>query len=139
MEHVHPDGGNIYIRPWTLEKRGDALPGHTHNFDHTTIITGPISVKVKRPNQPEFERSWPLELGQFKYLPIRKDTHHTISSIAPTMEMALAQIENMTLDELRFKLASLMSGPVRGLCVYAHRTPQGEVVQEYDGYPDSYT
>jgi hypothetical protein len=98
--------GNIFIRPNTLRK-GEMVQGHTHNFDHTTIIfTGPVRIKATKPGEPTWEKTF---IGPAHVL-IKADWMHEITA----------------LDDAEF------------WCVYAHRTPQGDVVQEATGFEDAY-
>lgn len=100
--------GNIYIRANKLEKAGDVTNGHTHNFDHTTIVfKGGIHVKAELPNGKVIERDF--------YAPshclIKAEVKHTITALQDNTEY---------------------------WCVYSHRNPQGDIVQEYDGWGTSY-
>lgn len=100
--------GNIYIRPSGVLKRGDVATGHRHHFDHTTIVFSG-SVHV-RAVCPD---------GRV----IERDFH------APDSFLVLADVEH--------EITALEDGTVYW-CVYAHRTPQGEVTQEYTGWYDAY-
>lgn len=105
MEFV---SGNVFIRPNKMEKAGQVVPGHTHNFDHTTIVfKGSVHVKATYPDGTVRE-------GNFKapsHFLVRADVSHEIMS---------------TRDDTEF------------WCVYSHHTPQGDVVQEYTGWEASY-
>ncbi len=40
--------GNIWVRMNTLDKAGDSNPGHTHHFDHVSLLTkGSVEVEVE--------------------------------------------------------------------------------------------
>ena len=101
--------GNVFIRPNTLEKVGDMTEGHTHHFDHTTIVfTGAVHVKAKLPDGSMRE-------GDFKapsHFLVRKDVEHEITATEPNTVY---------------------------WCVYSHRTPQGDVVQDNTGWLDAIT
>lgn len=102
--------GNIYIRTNHMERRGEVLPGHKHNFDHhTLVVAGGIRVRRRAPDGTEDEvESWAGELG----LLIKAECEHEITALA---------------DETLF------------LCVYAHRNPQdGKVIQTYNGWANAY-
>jgi len=100
--------GNVYIRPNKLPKAGDMTDGHTHNFDHTTIVfTGAIHVDATLPNGTIISRDFHAP----SHCLIRADVKHKITALV---------------DDTQY------------WCVYAHRNPQGEVVLDYDGWSASY-
>lgn len=100
--------GNIFIRSNRLEKAGDKTDGHTHNFDHTTIVfTGGIRITAKLPNGEQVVR----EATAPAHFLIRADVHHEI--------------------------VALQDG-TQYWCVYSHRNHQGDVVQDYDGWREAY-
>lgn len=100
--------GNIFIRPNILEKAGEKIQGHTHNFDHTTIFfTGSFHVKAVLPNGKIIERDFHAP----SHCLIKADVVHEITALE---------------DKSQF------------WCVYAHRNAQGDVVQEYNGWGTSY-
>lgn len=106
--------GNVFIRPQVLEKAGDEVEGHKHNFDHTTIIfRGQVCVKAKRPDGTIIVRNFGegTEFGIRHFL-VKAEVEHTITALV---------------DDVEF------------WCVYSHRTPQGDVVQGYTGWPDAVT
>lgn len=100
--------GNIFIRPNKLPKKGDFVGGHEHNFDHTTIVFKG-AIHVKA-NLPNGSVI-ERDFTAPAHVLIRKDVTHEITALA---------------DDTEF------------WCVYSHRTPQGDVVQEYDGWMDGY-
>jgi hypothetical protein len=98
--------GNVFIRA-NQPAKGVASPGHTHNFDHTTIVfKGAVHVSATLPNGTVIERDF--------YAPthflVRRDVLHEITA--------------------------LEDGTVYW-CVYSHRNPQGDVVQEWDGWREA--
>ena len=100
--------GNIFIRPNSLPNVGDRVDGHTHNFDHTTIVfKGSVHVKAKLPGGGLIERDF----------------------VAPAHFLVLADVEH----EITATAADTVFW-----CVYAHRTAQGDVVQEVTGWMDAY-
>lgn len=106
MEYV---SGNIFIRPNALAKAGDKVGGHTHNFDHTSIVIhGEVHVVVRNT-----EGALVIE-GNF---------------IAGEHFLVKAQ----HLHEISAKVDGTLF-----LCVYSHRTPQGDVIQQYNGWGTSY-
>ena len=96
--------GNVFIRPNTLAKAGDKTDGHTHNFDHTTIIfKGSVRITAKLPNGGKIIRE----------------------AAAPAHFLIKAEVSH--------EIEALEDGTVYW-CIYSHRTPQGDVVQQYDGW-----
>lgn len=101
--------GNIFIRPMRGEKAGDLMAdGHEHKFDHTTIVFTG-AVHV----EARLPDGTVLQLdctapGSFL---VKKDVFHKITATADNTE---------------------------AWCVYSHRTPQGDVVQEYTGWEKAY-
>lgn len=96
--------GNIYIRPNVLPKTGDKINGHKHNFDHTSIVFTG-SVHV-RGVCPD---------GRV----IEQDFH------APSHFLVLKDVEH--------EITALEDGTTFW-CVYSHRSPQGDVVQDHNGW-----
>lgn len=100
--------GNVFIRPNELNAVGDRIDGHKHNFDHTTIVFKG-AVHVKA-----VLPSGVVVERDFKapaHFLVKKDVTHEITATEP--------------DTLFW-------------CVYSHRTPQGEVSVEYNGWGASY-
>lgn len=100
--------GNIFIRPNQMANAGDLVQGHTHTFDHTTIVfTGAVHVKATKPDGTVVERDF--------YAPshflVLADVVHEITALVPNTEF---------------------------WCVYSHRTAQGDVVQEVTGWLGAY-
>ena len=101
--------GNIFVRKNPLTKVGDAVNGHKHNFDHTTIVfKGALHVKAVLPNGSVVERDFTAPA----HFLVRADVEHEITATA---------------DDTEF------------WCVYAHREPQGGVSQVYTGFEEAYT
>lgn len=101
--------GNIFIRPNTLARAGEAVEGHTHNFDHTTIVfTGAVHVKAVLPNGSVVEQDF----------------------VAPAHFLVRAHVKH--------EIRANMDGTVFW-CVYAHRSPQGDVTQQYSGWLEAYS
>lgn len=91
--------GNLFIRKVHLHNKGDIVQGHTHNFDHNTIIFKG-AVTVKRGNTVE-------DFVAPAHLFIDKNIEHEFTALEDGVEL---------------------------WCVYSHRDPQGEVVQEHKGW-----
>jgi quercetin dioxygenase-like cupin family protein len=100
--------GNVFIRPNSLERAGDQIAGHAHAFDHTSIVMAG-AVRIAA-KLPD----GPLMVQEFR---------------APSHVLIRAGVEH--------EITALEDGTVFW-CVYAHRTPQGEVVQEYTGWWGAY-
>lgn len=110
--------GNIFIRPNTLPNVGDKVDGHTHNFDHTTIVfSGRVNVKAWRVN-PDGSRGEMIAERNFggpddiaRHFLVRAEVAHEITALEPNTVF---------------------------WCVYSHRTPQGDVVTHNTGWQDAY-
>lgn len=109
MEYVQ---GNIFIREMRFEKAGAVIDGHKHNFDHTTYVAhGALRVEAID-DDGTVQRSVVKRASDgLNFLLIRAGVNHRITA--------------------------LEDGSV-GHCIYAHRNPQGEVVQTYDGWTRGY-
>ena len=107
LTHEWHGGGNIYIRPHNM-RDGEMLQGHTHNFDHVTIVfTGKVRVNA-----------------------VVSGKTVTAEFTAPAHFLVKAEVEH--------EITALQDGTCVW-CVYAHRTPQADVVQEYTGWPEAYS
>jgi quercetin dioxygenase-like cupin family protein len=104
--------GNIFIRQMYFPTAGYVVVGHAHEFDHTTYIArGSVLIERMGP-MGEVERSVTKKASDgFNWILIEAGVIHRLTAL-----------ENDCM----------------GHCVYAHRTPQGEVVAEYDGWSQAY-
>ncbi len=103
--------GNVFIRPMTFEKAGHVVEGHKHNFDHVTYCARG-SFQVDK-----------LEDGKVVASVVKKSTDkYNAVLIKAGVCHRLTALEDDTI----------------GHCIYAHRTAQGDVVQEYDGWAPAY-
>ena len=102
--------GNIWVRQHNLDKIGDTNDGgHTHLFDHVTLLAkGKVRVDVKDTITKE-ERSKEFEGPTF--MVIRKDHMHKITALT---------------DDVQY------------YCVFALRDVNGEVTDVYSGDNDPY-
>lgn len=100
--------GNVYIRPNTLAKAGDLVAGHKHGFDHTTIVFRG-AVHVKA-TLPD-GGVIERDFAAPAHFLVKADVEHEITALA---------------DDTVF------------WCVYSHREPQGDVVQEFTGWEEAY-
>lgn len=104
--------GNIFVRPLVFEKAGDVIKGHGHNFPHTTYCVH----------------------GGLRFEVLDDD-----GNVAKTAEIHASQNFNWLLIQagVIHRITALEDNSL-GHCIYAHRNPQGEVVQEYDGWTPGY-
>ena len=102
--------GNIFVRPNRLNK-GQVIEGHTHNFDHVSYVTaGAVVVVAQHPSGQEITRTI-RATDDRNWVLIRAEVRHRITALE---------------DGTKFD------------CVYSHRTPQGDVVEEYTGWDAAY-
>lgn len=87
---------------------GEKIEGHKHNFDHTMIVFKG-SVHIIA-NLPD-GRTIERDFVAPAHCLIKADVHHEITATADNTEY---------------------------WCVYSHRSPQGDVIQEYDGWYEAY-
>lgn len=99
--------GNVFIRPNTLAKAGESVGGHMHNFDHTTIVFSG-SLRVNA-TLPD-GTVIEREFTAPSHFLVKRDVLHAITAL-----------EDHTVY----------------WCIYSHRTPQGDVVQEWNGWLDA--
>jgi hypothetical protein len=103
--------GNIYVRPNILAKKGDKVDGHTHNFPHVSYVCrGRVKITRTKPN----------------------GDRRTVS-VSSTDDYPFVLILAEDTHELEAEEDNSMFH-----CLYAHRTPQGDVIQEYTGWNDAY-
>lgn len=104
--------GNIFIRPMAFENVDDVVQGHTHNFDHTTyVVRGSVRIEKLDAEGNVIQAVEKKASDGYNWALIKADECHRITAL-----------EANTLCH----------------CIYAHRTPQGDIVQEYDGWMQSY-
>jgi hypothetical protein len=103
--------GNIFIRP-TLMHKGEKIKGHAHNFDHMSLcMRGQVTIKAG-------------------------NVRRTLT--APSNDVAMDQAHVLIKAGVEHEIECDVDNSVF-YCVYAHRTPQGEIVQEFTGWEKSYT
>ena len=142
---------NIFRRPNKL-RLGEVTHGHTHNFYHTTYVNeGGFHIRGELPEGGVIER----DVFPGDSVGIRPDVLHMITAIGnvPAIErltrlvraplaasLSLANSDSPLSQALEKSLAAVdaqiehYSQCNRYDCVYSHRNPQGEVIQEYDGW-----
>lgn len=118
--------GNIFVRPMTFPHKGYVVEGHCHNFPHVTYVPrGAL----------RFEQLAPPTIT------IGEDGKEilTFGPVLKTIDKKATDGNNFVLirADMWHRITALEENSL-GHCVYAHRNPQGEVVQEYDGWMDSY-
>lgn len=87
---------------------GGRVEGHTHNFDHATFCTSGV-IKVTR----------------------------TFNGQTSTTELAAGALPLLIKAEYEHTLEAV-DGPATYICIYSHRTPQGDVSERYTGWTDAY-
>lgn len=147
------DSGNIRIRPTMLPEPGRELEWHYHPFDHTAFVfTGAARGKVRLKNGTVHTQDfYSRQLAYIMHLLghdmsaneshclVYANTDHTFEAIQPTKEQALALIAHLNEAELRDLLAGVMSMPTTPWCVFAHRDPQGNIIQKNIGWHHAYS
>lgn len=110
MEFV---SGNIFIREMPFEKSGDVVEGHTHNFDHTTYVSrGSLLIEALDENGRVYKSITKRASDGHNWVLIKAEVKHRITAL-----------EDHSM----------------GHCIYAHRNPQAEIVQQYDGWTPAYS
>jgi quercetin dioxygenase-like cupin family protein len=109
MEFV---SGNVFVREMRFTSAGDVVEGHAHNFDHTTYISK----------------------GALRVEQLADD-----GSVVKAVEKSASDGRNWVLIKagVKHRITALTDGAM-GHCIYAHRTAQGDIVQEYDGWGPAY-
>jgi quercetin dioxygenase-like cupin family protein len=99
---------NIFIREMRFEKAGNRVDGHAHHFDHTTYVVR----------------------GALRFEKLNEE-----GSVIRTVDKRASDGRNWVLIEagVKHRITALEDGSL-GHCIYSHRNPQGEVVQEFDGW-----
>lgn len=104
-------GSNIFIREMALRRAGEVVHGHAHTFAHTTYVTrGAVRIERLGPDG-QVERAIEVRAADgLNWALIRAGVCHRITALED--------------DSMAH-------------CIYAHRTPQGDVVQEYTGWHEA--
>jgi len=100
--------GNIYIRTNDPLKKDQVVEGHKHNFDHATYCAAG-ALRIDR------------KLGEH----------------VDTVEVRAGELPVLIRAGVEHAITALEDGSVYH-CIYAHRLPQGDVVQRYTGWSDAY-
>ncbi len=148
--------GNIYVREMRA-KRGERMcDGHSHNFDHTTIVPsldtpGAVRVNARLPDGKIIQRDFGYGTQHKPRFLVKADVHHEIFALDPpppayvvavvsaAEQAARGQISAAQLEEaVKTFWTAHRATEIAAWCVYSHRTPQGDVVQEYNGWERAY-
>lgn len=118
--------GNIFIREGELET-GQIVVGHKHNFDHTTYVPRGAILFEKLGAPTKFAPDIDLNTGKvIGMIPVDWEVLKSVVKRAGPRGWVLIEAGVM------HRLTGLE--PSTYHCIYSHRTPQGEIVQEYDGW-----
>lgn len=105
--------GNVMIRPNCIALKGDVIFGHAHNFDHTTIVfKGAMLLREVS--------------GERREIMLRAPS---VGYSGPSHALVAGGV---------FHEIKALEDDTIFWCVYAHRNPQGDVVQEYNGWRPAY-
>lgn len=100
--------GGFGVREGMLAKAGDALETHAHNFDHVTYCRDAL---------------------RYEQLDAEGNVVRTVDKPRGGWVLVKAGV--------RHRLTALVDN-CRYDCLYVHRTPDGEIVDEYDGWMPGY-
>lgn len=113
--------GNVFLRTFSLPKAGQSIGDHTHQFDHTTFVeTGAVQVRKISPEgvtrtfvvySKEYRAVRGLDRQQPSSFLVEAKSRHLITALVDDTEV---------------------------VCIYAHRDPQGGVVQAFTGWQPAY-
>lgn len=148
-ERLLPEGprGNIFLRPMNLGLRGNAVQGEQHNFDHVLfVIKG--AVLVREGHQVEVTRELPARPGRaWRVVDGRsEEVDVTLPAgpvqvrewVGPVAEHAFgAGTCKLIRAELWHECVSLEDGTI-AFCVFAHRDPDGNIIQSGCGFSHGY-
>lgn len=100
--------GNVFLRHIRLARVGDRVEPHTHNFDHTTFV---IAGRIHAVVDCPCGKRKEQDVAPGEHFLVKADWLHSFTALTPD---------------------------VHAVCIYAHRTPQGEVVQDATGWYGAY-
>ena len=104
--------GPIGVRRFTLEKVCESHEGHSHNYDHTTIvIRGRVKVAYRYERDGQLIDGETREYAAGEYFVCLAKVHHTIKALE---------------DDTAY------------VCIFSHRDFDGIVVQAYVGNAAAY-
>lgn len=109
MEYI---SGNIFMREMAFKTAGEVVGGHTHHFDHTTyVVRGSVKIESLNPDGSVKQTAIKRAVDGHNWVLIKAEVCHRITAL-----------EDNTMAH----------------CIYAHRTPQDEISQVYEGWMESY-
>ena len=137
--------GNIFIRPYGSNSIPD---GHKHNFDHTTIVfSGAVKATIYQPGQSHHSEDFHAPA----HFLVKAGVNHRIEPIPSKPPEYAAKLSNAVSAYLvgantKEQLAAAqnefndtnMTRQANWWCVYSHRNPQSEIVQENVGWKNAY-
>lgn len=148
-EMLLPQGprGNIFLRPMNLSKAGNTIQGEQHNFDHVfMVIKG--KVLIREGHKVEVTRELPERPG--KELRIIDSRPVEVDVILPAGPVLVKEwhgpvVENafeagtckLIRAELWHETVSLEDGTI-AFCIFAHRDPNGNIIQHGCGFSHGY-
>lgn len=147
------DSGNIRIRPTMLPEPGRELEWHYHPFAHTGFhFTGAARGKVRLKDGTIYSQDFYSRQLSFIMHKLGRDmsaneshsliypnTDHTFEAIQPTKVKALEMIAHLDEAGVRDLLAEVISMPSTVWCTFAHRDPQGQIIQNNIGWHHAYS
>lgn len=133
--------GNIYLRTndFMLET-GHVVEGHKHNFDHTTffgagkwLVEAFGEVFEEDGVTPKYEFENKLVAGE-----LVKDKKPVRVKLREVTIQGGYPHSHLLIEAGLFHRLTLLEGPGTYTCIYSHRTPDGEVTEEYTGWARAY-
>lgn len=127
--------GNIFVRTADPMKAGAIVEGHEHNFDHVTYV--PIGAfKVERMIVPESVRAEVLKKIGNPYA--NWSDYVGLNVVVQATEVRAGEVGVLIKAGVVHRLTALEDDSVYH-CIYAHRLPQGDVVQRFQGWLGAYS
>ena len=121
MEYV---SGNIFIRKNRLAKAGDFVDGHAHNFDHTSyVLKGAVLVEAVTPDGRTIRR-------------VFRSPYHAAADLGEMDGATEGPNWFLVKAEVTHKITALIDDTEFD-CIYSHRTPQGDVIQHWNGWQEA--
>ncbi len=141
-QHGEYASGNIYLRPAYLGNKGSKIHGHKHHFGHTMFFTQAM------PTLWEIFKKW-VELNIYQTKAQKQAEEDARSSFGYVAEVKRVW-PNGDINYMKYRVGehafveaeceheiTSLADRVRFTCIYSHRDPQGEVVQEMTGWEGS--
>lgn len=145
--------GNIFVREKAFQDPGAKVPGHCHNFDHTTIFFGGEwrvkkwkrlcredgSPVLDNDGKPQWVMVKDITFVAPHSLLIEADARHEFEFIGTPIPDWMGPFLDKLRPEDAAEFRRLHNLTLqRNWCIYSHRTPQGDIVQQYTGWEPSY-